>query len=98
MSQFDDEMSQKSGHNWKSKFLDKFNEIVAEKGQQMIDENNMCAVHPNQPLVAYIEKDGIFCCQQCLFEGNYDKPIFMTVKARQIQDKIHTLQHEFLEV
>lgn len=69
--------------------MDKFTELVAQKGQQIMDENNQCSLHPKQPLVAFVEDGKKFLCQSCLFEGNYERPTFMTVKARQIQDRVH---------
>ena len=48
-------------------------------------------------MVAFDEAAEKFMCAQCLYEGDYENPEFVTLKARLIYDAFNSNYKEFKE-
>jgi hypothetical protein len=49
-------------------------------------------------LVAFDNTANSFFCAQCIYEGNYENPEFVTLKARQTYDTFYENYEEFKSV
>lgn len=71
---------------------------MIEKTAEIIEQDSTCAFHKSQPLVAYDTASKKFACAQCLYEGDFENPEFVTLKAREITDAYFANYKEFNEV
>ena len=65
----------------------KLSDAFIEKASHLIDNETTCKQHRGQPLVAFVEDQEAFGCQQCIYEGeDTEDAVFVTLKAREIHD------------
>ena len=76
----------------------RLSDAILQKAAEIIDNEVTCKKHRDQPLVAFDEASEYFGCHQCIYDGDYENPQFVTLKARDIHDRLKENYAEFKDV
>lgn len=91
-------MSLMGGFNQTGLQAKRLSDAIIQKAAEAIDNEVTCKKHRDQPLVAFDEASEYFGCHQCIYDGDYEDPQFITLKARDIHDRLKANYLEFKEV
>ena len=94
----DFKMSLMGGFNQTGLQAKRLSDAIIQKAAEAIDNEVTCKKHRDQPLVAFDEASEYFGCHQCIYDGDYEDPQFITLKARDIHDRLKANYLEFKEV
>jgi ribosomal protein S17E len=63
--------------------------LATKQEMEAREDDEVCTKHGN-PIVAFEEKDGSTLCEECVFKGHVEKPIFTAVVTKQIKKAFDT--------